>query len=156
MTKHYLWHYGKEIAHTRELTKKYARRTTVGIAALNGIIAMLGVTIAIWPARATWLGLASTGVAGVIGVITAWSGLFRHQDLWQQRSLILAELQRITRNAERREPAGEDRQVIAREAMEQLDSALGQDASSWGSLTRTQPAGGQGRPPAATGEGTQE
>ncbi|MET9410318.1 SLATT domain-containing protein [Streptomyces sp. NPDC002935] len=156
VTKHYLWHYGNEIARTRELTKKHARRTTVGIAALNGIIAVLGVAVAVWPTRAAWFGLTSTGMAGFISVITAWSGLFRHQEMWQQRSLILAELQRITRNVERREAAGEDRQLVAREAMEQLDSTLGQDVTNWGSLSRTQPAGGQGRAPAATREGTQE
>lgn len=156
VTMHYLRFYGAEIARTRELVKKYARRATVGIAALNGLIAMLGVAVAVWTTHAPWFGLTSAGLAGTIGVITAWSGLFRHQELWQQRSLILAELQRITRNAERREAADEDRQLIAQEAMEQLDSTLGQDASNWGSLSRTQPTGGQDRTPTATSESTQE
>nr|WP_272920618.1 SLATT domain-containing protein [Streptomyces sp. SID8367] len=157
VTTHYLEHFRREYTRTRELMKMKARRTTVGIAALNGLIAVLGVAVAAWRAYAPWLGLASTAVAGVIGVVTAWSGLMRHHDLWQQRSLILAELQRIIRNVERREAAGDDRQTIAQEAMELLDATLSQDASNWGSLTRTPLAGAQ--PPtltAAPGDRTQE
>ncbi|MFD8347740.1 MULTISPECIES: SLATT domain-containing protein [unclassified Streptomyces] len=137
VTTHYLSHFRKEYTRTRELMKKKARRSTVGIAALNGLIAVLGVAVAAWRDYAAWLGLASTAVAGVVGVISAWSGLMRHHELWQQRSLILAELQRIIRNVERREASGDDRQLIAREAMELLDATLSQDASNWGSLSRT-------------------
>ncbi len=156
VTTHYLSHFRKEYTRTRELMKKKARRTTVGIAALNGLIAMLGVAVAAWRDYAAWLGLASTGVAGVIGVITAWSGLMRHHELWQQRSLILAELQRIIRNAERREAAGDDRQLIAQEAMELLDATLSQDASNWGSLSRTPLTGTQYQPLPAPAERPQE
>ncbi|MFG3247613.1 SLATT domain-containing protein [Streptomyces sp. NPDC048187] len=156
VTTHYLTHFRKEYTRTRELMKKKARRATVGIAALNGLIAVLGVAVAAWRAYAPWLGLASTGVAGVVGVISAWSGLMRHHELWQQRSLILAELQRIIRNVERREAAGDDRQLIAREAMELLDATLSQDASNWGSLSRTPLAGAQYPSLAAPAERPQE
>ena len=124
VTTHYLNHFRKEYTRTRELMKKKARRSTVGIAALNGLIAVLGVAVAAWRDYAAWLGLASTAVAGVDGVISAWSGLMRHHELRQQRSLILAELQRIIRNVERREASGDDRQLIAQEAMELLDATL--------------------------------
>lgn len=113
---------------------------------------MLGVAVAAWRDYAAWLGLASTGVAGVVSVLSAWSGLMRHHELWQQRSLILAELQRIIRNVERREASGDDRQVIAREAMELLDTTLSQDAGNWGSLSRTPLAAVQYQPFQPPGE----
>jgi hypothetical protein len=153
---HYLWYYGDEIARTRELMKKFARRTTFAIAALNGVIAVLGVAVAIWTTQAPWFGLASTGMAGIIGVITAWSGLFRHQEVWQQRSLVLAELQRITRNTERRAAAGEDRQLIAQKAMEDLDLTLSLDARNWANLNRPKTTGGEDWPPTGPSAGARE
>ncbi|WP_227979250.1 SLATT domain-containing protein [Nocardia spumae] len=134
---HYLVHYRNEYERSRLVVKTRAKRVVVWTAVANGIIAVLGTAIAAFDAP--WIGLLSTGLAASIGVITAWDGLYRHREMWVQRSVILGQLQALLRGVELRRAQHEDPDRLAREAMVQLNAILEEDLEAWTSLRRTQP-----------------
>jgi hypothetical protein len=107
-------------------------------AVANGLIAVVGAAVAVFDAP--WLGLASTGLAASIGVLTAWDGLYRHREMWVQRSVILGQLQALLRTTELRRAEGADRKTLARGTMRHLNAILEEDLEAWTSLRRTQPA----------------
>jgi hypothetical protein len=120
------------------VVKKRAKRVVVSTAVANGLIALLGTAVAVFDAP--WLGLLSTGLAASIGVLTAWDGLYRHREMWVQRSVILGQLQALLRTIELRRADGEDRNLLARVTMLELNAILEEDLEAWTSLRRTQPA----------------
>ncbi|MBB5918829.1 hypothetical protein BJY24_007741 [Nocardia transvalensis] len=118
------------------MVKTRAKRVVVWTAVANGLIAVLGTAIAVYDAP--WLGLLSTGLAASTSVITAWDGLYRHREMWVQRSVILGQLQTLLRTTELRQADGEDRNALARETMRELNDILEEDLEAWTSLRRTQ------------------
>ncbi|MBF6171889.1 SLATT domain-containing protein [Nocardia blacklockiae] len=135
---HYLHLFRDEYERSRFVVKTRAKQVVVWTAVANGLIAVLGTAIAVYDAP--WLGLLSTGLAASIGVITAWDGLYRHREMWVQRSVILGQLQTLLRSTELRQATGEDRDVLARETMRELNEILEEDLEAWTSLRRTQAA----------------
>jgi hypothetical protein len=134
---HYLAFYRDEYQRSRVVVKTRAKRVVVWTSVANGLIAVVGTAVAVF--QAPWLGLLSTGLAASIGVITAWDGLYRHRELWVQRSVILGQLQALLRTTELRQAEGQDRNVLADEAMTHLNAVLEDDLEAWASLRRTQP-----------------
>src|SRR5205823_10705177 len=95
---YYLEFYVNDYARARRVVKRRASTVVVWTAVANAMIAVVGTAIAV--AKAPWLGLASTALAGFVGVVAAWDGIFRHRELWTQRSVILGQLQAVQRTAE--------------------------------------------------------
>ncbi|MBF6329195.1 SLATT domain-containing protein [Nocardia transvalensis] len=135
---YYLGFYRDEYDRSRLVVKSRAERVVVWTAVANGLIAVLGTAIAVF--SAPWLGLVSTGLAASIGVLAAWDGMYRHREMWVQRSVILGQLQALLRNIELRQAQGEDRNVLARETMLHLNAILEEELEAWTALRRTQPA----------------
>ncbi|MBF6548835.1 SLATT domain-containing protein [Nocardia brasiliensis] len=135
---HHLTFYLAEYERSRLVVKMRARRVVVWTSVANGSIAVLGAAVAVFDA--TWIGLLSTALAGFIGVLAAWDGLYRHREMWVQRSVILGQLQSLLRGTQLRQALGEDRDTLARYAMLQLNAILEEDLEAWTSLRRTQPA----------------
>ncbi|MFF3574110.1 SLATT domain-containing protein [Nocardia jiangxiensis] len=135
---HYLTFYRNEYHRSRVVVKTRAKRVVVWTAVANGLIAVVGAAVAVF--HAPWLGLASTGLAASIGVLAAWDGLYRHREMWVQRSVILGQLQALLRTTELRLAEGEDRRMLARETMGNLNAVLEDDLEAWTSLRRTQTA----------------
>lgn len=135
---HYLTFYRNEYQRSRVVVKTRAKRVVVWTAVANGLIAVVGAAVAVFDAP--WLGLASTGLAASIGVLTAWDGLYRHREMWVQRSVILGQLQALLRTTELRRAEGADRKTLARGTMRHLNAILEEDLEAWTSLRRTQPA----------------
>lgn len=135
---HYLGFYRDEFERTRVVVKTRARRVVVWTAAANGLIAVLGTAVAVF--SAPWLGLFSTALAASIGVMSAWDGLYRHREMWVQRSVILGQLQAMLRTVELRRAQGADRDLLAAQTMAHLNEILADDLEAWTSLRRTQPA----------------
>ncbi|MFG3520316.1 SLATT domain-containing protein [Nocardia nova] len=134
---HYLVYYRNEYERSRLVVKTRAKRVVVWTAVANGVIAVLGTAVAVF--QAPWIGLLSTGLAASIGVVTAWDGLYRHREMWIQRSVIIGQLQTLLRGVELRRAQHEDRDVLAREAMIELNAILAEDLEAWTSMRRTQP-----------------
>ncbi|WP_194290094.1 SLATT domain-containing protein [Nocardia macrotermitis] len=133
---HYLTFYRNEYQRSRVVVKTRAKRVVVWTAVANGLIAVLGAAVAVF--QAPWLGLVSTGLAASIGVLTAWDGLYRHREMWVQRSVILGQLQALLRTTELRQAEGGDRKTLARGTMRHLNAILEEDLEAWTSLRRTQ------------------
>ena len=134
---HYVTFYVHEYARARQVVKRRASTVVVLTAAGYGAIAVVGAVTAI--AKAPWLGIVSTALTGFIGVLAAWDGLFRHRDLWTQRSAILGQLQALQRTIEVRRAAGEQREALAIESARRLDLILAEDISTWLDLRRSNP-----------------
>ncbi|GIG58782.1 hypothetical protein Lfu02_31540 [Longispora fulva] len=132
---HYLDFYVQEYARARAVVKGRASRVVIGTAGANGLIALLGALIAVM--NAPWLGVVSAGLAGFVSVIVAWDGMFRHRDLWVQRTMMLAQLQALKRVTELRRASGDDRQTLAQTCMQQLNEILNEDLSTWAELRRS-------------------
>jgi len=98
VVSYYLRYYEVEYARARRVVKRRSSRAVVISSLATGGIAVLGVASAAWASPV--FGLASTSLAGVIGVIAAWDSHFAHRDLWIQRSLVLSEIQELKRNVE--------------------------------------------------------
>ncbi|WP_067884437.1 SLATT domain-containing protein [Nocardia vaccinii] len=135
---HYLTFYRNEYQRSRVVVKTRAKRVVVWTAVANGLIAVVGAAVAVF--QAPWLGLASTALAASIGVLTAWDGLYRHREMWVQRSVILGQLQALLRTTELRRAEGGDHDALARETMRHLNAILEEDLEAWTSLRRTQSA----------------
>jgi hypothetical protein len=135
---HYLSYHEGDYARARHVVKKRARQVVLCSASATGGIAVAGTATAVWDA--SWLGLVSTGLAGLIGVLAAWDGLYRHRDLWVLRSIVLGRLQLIKRTAEFRLAAGCPRDAIAADAMAELNKVLQHDLETWAELKRSRPA----------------
>ncbi|NKY88998.1 SLATT domain-containing protein [Nocardia veterana] len=134
---HYLVYYRDEYERARLVVKTRAKRVVVWTAVANGVIAVLGTAVAVF--QAPWIGLLSTALAASIGVVTAWDGLYRHREMWIQRSVVLGQLQALLRGVELRRAQHEDPELLARETMIQLNALLEEDLEAWTSLRRTQP-----------------
>jgi hypothetical protein len=132
---HYLAFYEEDFARVRTTMKRRAKRVVVGTAAGNGAVGVIGAATAF--SDLAWLGLVSAAVAAVIGVLAAWDGLFRHRDLWVQRSVILGRLNLARRNAEFAKAAGENPDDVAATAMSDLNAILADDLATWGDLKRS-------------------
>jgi hypothetical protein len=134
---HYLANYEADYGRARRVVKSRASNVVVGVATANGLIAVVGVAVAVsgW----SWLGLVTAGLAGTVGVLSAWDGLFRHRELWVQRSLILGQLQATQREARLRVALGEDRDIVAKDSMTALNGVLAEDLVTWAEIRRSKP-----------------
>jgi len=133
---HYLRFYVGDYARARRVVKSRLRRHVVWTASANGGIAVAGTAVAVW--EQPWLGLVSTALAGLIGVLAAWDSLARHRELWIQRAAVLAELLAIKRDLELANAAGEDRREAGLRGMERLNVALSRDHETWAEVVQTQ------------------
>ena len=132
--------------------KRRASHVVLTVSTASALIAVVGAATAVlgW----AWLGIVSAALAGVATVFDAWDGLFRHRELWHQRSLVLGHLQSIKRSIELRAAAGEDRTVLAFEARSELNSVLTEDLNSWSAIRhKTQSHPTAGTPAAASSQG---
>ncbi|MGP4051442.1 hypothetical protein [Streptomyces sp. 2A115] len=136
MALHYVAHYERVYDQAREQAKQLSGLVILWIALSNVLIAVLGAAVAVW--RFPWLGLISTGVAGLAAAVSALDGLYRQRDAWLMRTVVLVEVQRTKRRLEVRLAAGEEASVVALEAMDQLDAALSEDVDNWAELRRSQ------------------
>lgn len=133
---HYLTYYEAEYARARSVVKRRARTVVLGIAAANSLIAVAGVAVAV--TRYRWLGLLSAGLAGVIAVLGAWEGLFRHRDLWIQRSQVLSQLQELQRNTRMRKSVGDDLTDVGTESLKAMNNLLEESLVTWANIRRMQ------------------
>lgn len=130
---HYLRHWEKEFLRARLVVKKRASRVVIAVSSATALIAVVGAATAItgW----SWMGIVTAVLAGVASVVSAWDGLFRHRELWLQRSLVLGRLQEIHRHAAFElalEPA--DRNRVATEVNKALSGVLSDDQLEWSEL----------------------
>ena len=133
VTLYYFSYYERDFARARQVVKRRARNVVVGTALANGAIAVVGAAIGL--GGAAWLGLLSTGLAGLVGVLAAWDGLFRHRELWIQRSLVLGQLQAAKRELELESAVGAGpRAELAADGMRQLNRILAEDLTTWAEL----------------------
>lgn len=128
----YVKYWEAEFARARLVVKRRASHVVVAVATATALIAVVGAATAVldW----AWLGIVSAALAGFASVVGAWDGLFRHRELWHQRSLVLGHIQMIKRSTELRSAAGEDRTVLAGEAMSELNAVLTEDLNSWSAI----------------------
>jgi len=96
--QHYLSWAEEEFTRARHVVKRRSGHVVLISAAATALIAVLGAATPItgW----TWLGIATAALAGVVTVVERWDAHFRHRDLWIQRTIIVAELQRLKRDVE--------------------------------------------------------
>jgi hypothetical protein len=134
---HYFGFYEKDYARTRNVVKNHLRTYVIGSAAGNGVIALTGAAIAVW--KKPWLGLVSSALAGIVGVLAAWEGLGQHREMWRQRTVVLSELQEAKRSAELALATGNDRREVGTVAMEQLNSILSKDRETWAEVVHRPP-----------------
>lgn len=105
-------------------------------AGLAGLISVTGVAIAIWDVN--WLGLVSTSLAALIGVVTAWDSHFRLHDLWIQRSVMLSKIMELRRKVEIQQASGADGDELAAWAIAELNATLVEDRVSWSQMRTTE------------------
>lgn len=132
---HYLAQYEAEFLRTRGVAKSRAHMTTLVTASAAGLIGVATAAVVVFDQA--WIGLVSTGLAGLITVLASWEAHYAHRGLWVQRSLVLARIQRLRRRQEMLLAAGEDPDVIADGIMSQLDEVLEEDVESWAALSRS-------------------
>ncbi len=132
VARHYLDYYASDFSRARDVVKRRANWVVVLGATVTGTIALVGTVIAL--AKAPWLGLVSTGLAGLVGVLAAWDGLFRHRDLWVQRSWVVSQLQELQREIDFREALRDEPDIIGRDCMTQLNEILHNDMVTWSEL----------------------
>lgn len=145
VVENYLSFYQEEYERARGIAKRDAMLFVILAASANGAIAVLGAAVAV--THMSWLGLVSTGVAGLAGVLAAWDGLFRNRELWVQKIMMLSQVLAIRRNAELRRAMGDDRDVIAQECMLRLGKMLDEDLVTWTELRRLSANSSEGRNP---------
>ena len=134
---HYLDFYLGDYSRARVVAKHRARFIVVTTAAANGAIALLGAITTL--SELAWLGLFSVGITGIVAGLAAWDGLYRHRELWIQRSIIVSRLNVVQRDLQLRRAAGEDRSEIARQCMLALDQILSEDLTSWTEMRNVAP-----------------
>lgn len=135
----YLKYYQQLFAERRTIVKSRAKFAVVATAAANSAIAVVGaiVTLTGW----SGLAIASTALAGVIAVIAAWDGHFRHRDLWVQRSVVLQQLEEVLRDTQiRKRASATNSDSLAEEAMAALDRILKDDIDTWASIRKVDDA----------------
>ncbi|MBY8873989.1 DUF4231 domain-containing protein [Micromonospora sp. PLK6-60] len=126
---YYLEFYLADFSRARGVAKRRARVVVVATAAANGLIALLGATTTF--TGLAWLGLCSVGVTAIIAVLAAWDGLFRHRELWIQRSVIVSRLHTVQREVYLRRASGEGRSEVANHCMLMLNQILDDDLTAW-------------------------
>ncbi|MCX5597292.1 SLATT domain-containing protein [Streptomyces phaeochromogenes] len=146
VVSYYIESYEKEYVRIRNFSKRRVSGVITLVAALNAGIAVLGVASAAW--KYPWFGLASTVLAGFVGVLAARNNLFRDQELWQLRTVILSKLQQVKREMKYRIASGEGEQLVASEIMKKLDEILDQDLMGWSGVSRSAFAPSENNPPA--------
>jgi hypothetical protein len=130
---HYVRHWEGEFLRARLVVKKRASNVVVIVSSATALVAVLSAATAI--AGLAWLGIVTAALAGLASVVSAWDGLFRHRELWMQRSLVLGRLQEVHRRAVFRlslDPG--ERNTIASETMDELTRILADDQSAWTEL----------------------
>lgn len=138
----YVSYWEAEFARARQVVKSRASNVVVWVAVVSGLIAVIGAATAVtgW----TWLGIVTAALAGAGGVLGAWDGLFRHRELWHQRSLVLGSLQALKRTTLVRARSGEERVALAAEVIGSLNSILSDDLAQWSDIrVRTQEPKGE-------------
>lgn len=129
---HYLAFYEQDFARARSNDKRATKLTVLWTATLNGMIAAVSAVIAF--TGLAWLGVVSVFLAGGVTVIGAWDGLYRHRDLWRQRSLVLGQIQAVRREVEFRQARGDGEASLAEDAMKRLNTILDESLMAWGEL----------------------
>lgn len=145
MVLHYLTYWEGEFARARLVVKSRASKVVVAGATATGLIAVVGAATSItgW----AWLGIVSAALAGCVTVLGAWDALFRHRDMWHQRSVVLGRLQALKRTLQVRAASGEDRSELAEQGLAQLNAVLTEDLDSWSEMRRSsQPSPGSQDP----------
>ena len=142
---YYVDHFTSEVGRARGVAKRRARGAVLAVTVSTSLIAVVGAATAIlgW----TWLGIASAALAGVASVVGAWDGLFRHRDLWLQRTHVLSrlqELQRYVRTQTALDPPSFSPDELATIVLARLDRILNEDLEAWAGISRQQ------SPPAPT------
>lgn len=129
----YLRHWEKEFLRARLVVKQRATAVVIAVSVATALIAVVSAATAItgW----SWLGIVTALLAGVASVVSAWDGLFRHRELWLQRSLVVGRLQEIHRRAAfELALAPDDRNRIASEVNTALNDVLSDDQLAWSEL----------------------
>lgn len=133
---HYLDYYEKEFAKTRLTAKNRFKYITLWNSFAAALIALTGAIVAVW--NSTWLGLLSTALAGSIGVVNSWDGMFRERELWIQRSEMLGQIQLVKRTLQFRLARGDDPQDAAADGFDVLNSVVSRDLEGWLGLRQDQ------------------
>lgn len=130
--QHYMCWAEKEFTRARHVVKRRSGHVVLISATATALIAVLGAATPItgW----TWLGIATAALAGLVTVVERWDAHFRHRDLWIQRTIILAQLQRLKRDVELSLATNQASDDIAKDAMARLNDILAEDVQSWGAL----------------------
>lgn len=136
VAQHYVRFYEREIARTRRVLKRRATLVVVVTAVSNAAIAIVGSATAAW--NIPQLGVVSAVLAGVITVVAAWDGLYRHREHWVLRSAVLNQLNALNRSVELRAALAQDHQTIAIDAMNQVDEIMAADQTAWNELRKRQ------------------
>jgi hypothetical protein len=96
---------------------------------ISGLTAVTGTVIAIY--HRPWLAIITSALAALSIGITRWNSLFRHRQLWVQRSSLLGELENLKMEVDQAGRPGEDRNTVAREGMLSLERILDANRASW-------------------------
>ncbi|GAA3159212.1 hypothetical protein GCM10010531_08220 [Blastococcus jejuensis] len=133
---HYLDHFEQEFVRARLIVKSRASKVVVGVAAANGGIAVAGAVTAV--SGEAGLGVISTGLAARSPSRRRGTGIFRHRELWVQRTLVASDLQTLRRQVEMRRAGGEDANSLADAGMVGLNAILEADMAAWSEVRRAQ------------------
>lgn len=129
----YLRHWEKEFLRARLVVKTRATGVVITVSVATALVAVVSAATAItgW----SWMGIVTALLAGVASVVSAWDGLFRHRELWLQRSLVVGRLQEIHRRATfELALKSDDRHRIAFEVNTALNDVLSDDQLAWSEL----------------------
>lgn len=129
---HYLRFFESDFARARRVVKGRARNVTIWAAVLTASIAVVGALTAV--SGLAWLGLVSTAAAGAVTVIERWDAMFRHREMWVQRSAVTAELQKLRRWAEFWRATEGGTEQVGKRILDRLEEIMGEDLSSWTGL----------------------
>lgn len=139
---HYLKYFEAEFSRTRRVVKGRARNVTISTAVLTALIAVTGSVTAVL--NLAWLGIFSAAIAGAATVIERWDALFRHREMWVQRSATVSKLQKLRREAEfwrAREGATDE---VGQRVLARLEEILSQEMESWSSIRDNPQRGDKG------------
>lgn len=132
---YYLDFYDFEFSRTRTVVKGRARFVVVLGASLTSAIAVVGAITALY--ELPGLGVISALLAGCGAVLAAWDGLFKHRELWAQRSKVLKRIQQLRRDVEIKSATGTtDLERLSTSAMEALDKILDDDFVAWSQVRK--------------------
>lgn len=125
-------HWLQEFTRNRLAYKSRAFWSTIAIAFLTGLSGVIGAVSA--ASGLAWFGIFNAGIGAIVATVFAWDGLFRHRDLWRARTVSLNELQSLDRESRMAVALGASETAVAESALPRLHAILATDVEQWTSF----------------------